>query len=124
MSGSVAVLAAAGGPGVVEIVVRYDQHPELFDDERVAEIGYREVEFAGYFGRSPAEIRSGLEAADLSSPAAHVNMNAVLVDWPNTLDVASTIGHRYLVVPSVPQEMRLTLDHWRATPCAISLRRV
>ena len=81
---------------------------------RVAEIGYREVEFVGYFGRSPAEIRSGLSAAGLSSPSAHVDMNAVIADWPNTLDVATAIGHRYLVVPSVPPEMRITLDHWRA----------
>ena len=81
---------------------------------RVAEIGYSEVEFAGYFDRSPAEIRSGLAAAGLSSPAAHVDMNAVIADWPNTLDVATAIGHTYLVVPSVPPEMRVTLDHWRA----------
>lgn len=81
---------------------------------RVAEIGYSEVEFAGYFGRSPAEIRSGLAAAGLSSPAAHVDINAVIADWPHTLDVANTIGHRYLVVPSVPPEMRVSLDHWRA----------
>ena len=32
---------------------------------RVAEIGYREVEFAGYFGRSPAEIRQSLDNAGL-----------------------------------------------------------
>lgn len=38
MSGPVAALAAAG-TGIAEIVVRYDQHPELFDDERVAELG-------------------------------------------------------------------------------------
>ncbi|MCH7689874.1 MAG: hypothetical protein IIA17_02360 [candidate division Zixibacteria bacterium] len=81
---------------------------------RVAEIGYSEVEFAGYFGRSPAEIRSGLAAAGLSSPAAHVDINAVIADWPHTLDIANTIGHRYLVVPSVPPEMRVSLDHWRA----------
>ena len=81
---------------------------------RVAEIGYSEVEFVGYFGRSPAEIRSGLATAGLSSPSAHVDMNAVIADWPNTLDVATTIGHTYLVVPSVPPEMRVTLDHWRA----------
>ncbi len=81
---------------------------------RVAEIGYSEVEFAGYFGRSPAEIRSGLAAAGLSSPAAHVDINAVIADWPNTLDLATTIGHQYLVVAFVPNEMRVTLDHWRA----------
>jgi sugar phosphate isomerase/epimerase len=81
---------------------------------RVAEIGYSEVEFAGYFGRSLAEIRRGVASAGLSAPAAHVDMNAVLMDWPNTLDVANTIGHQYLIVPSVPREMSVTLDHWRA----------
>ena len=39
MSGPVAAIAAAGGSGMIEIIVRYDQHPELFDDERVAELG-------------------------------------------------------------------------------------
>ena len=81
---------------------------------RVAEIGYSEVEFGGYFGRSPAEIRSGLAAAGLSSPAAHVDINAVITDWPNTLDLATSIGHQYLVLAFVPNEMRVTLDHWRA----------
>ncbi len=28
---------------------------------RVAELGYREMEFAGYFGRSPAEVRRILD---------------------------------------------------------------
>ena len=81
---------------------------------RVAAIGYREVEFAGYFGRSPAEIRQALGNAGLRSPAAHVDMNAMLMDWPSTLEAANTIGIQYLVVPSVPREMSLTLDHWRA----------
>ena len=39
MSGPVAALAAAGGPGMVEIVVRYAEQPALFDDEYVASLG-------------------------------------------------------------------------------------
>jgi len=39
MSGPVAALAAAGGPEMVELVVRYSEHPALFDDEFVAELG-------------------------------------------------------------------------------------
>ncbi len=39
MSGPVAAIAAAGGDDSVQIIVRYDQHPELFDDERVARLG-------------------------------------------------------------------------------------
>jgi serine protease AprX len=39
MSGPVAALVAAGASGEVDLIVRYDDHPELFDDERVAELG-------------------------------------------------------------------------------------
>ena len=39
MSGPVAALAAAGGPELVEIVVRYAEQPALFDDEYVASLG-------------------------------------------------------------------------------------
>ncbi len=39
MSGPVAALAEAGGPDLVDIVVRYDRHPELFDDERIEALG-------------------------------------------------------------------------------------
>ena len=41
--------------------------------QAVAGIGYREVEFAGYHGRSPAEVRSLLERYGLAAPSAHVN---------------------------------------------------
>ena len=39
MSGPVAALAANGGSGMVEIVVRYTEFPALFDDEFVATLG-------------------------------------------------------------------------------------
>ena len=39
MSAAVLALAAAGSPQPVELVVRYDEHPELFDDQRIAELG-------------------------------------------------------------------------------------
>ncbi|MEO0345148.1 MAG: S8 family peptidase [Pseudomonadota bacterium] len=39
MSGRLAALAATGGNAPVEVVVSYADHPELFDDARVAELG-------------------------------------------------------------------------------------
>lgn len=80
--------------------------------ERVAAIGYREVEFAGYFGRSPEEIRRALDAAGLTAPSAHVGVEA-LENWPATLDAAGVMGHDWLVVGSLPPEMREDLDGWR-----------
>lgn len=83
--------------------------------DRVAEIGYREVEFAGYFGHAPAEIRGFLEAAGLRAPAAHVGPELVEEAWPETLEAALEAGHEYVVVPSVPASMRGSLDAWRRT---------
>ncbi|MFW6193171.1 MAG: sugar phosphate isomerase/epimerase family protein [Gemmatimonadota bacterium] len=80
--------------------------------ERVAAIGYREVEFAGYFDRTPEEIRRAVDAAGLSAPSAHVGVET-LEDWPATLDAAVAVGHDWIVVASLPPEMTGTLDDWR-----------
>ena len=81
---------------------------------RVAEIGYREVEFAGYFGRTPSEIRAALNAEGLTAPSAHIGVNA-FDEWPATLGAAIDMGHRWLVVASLPEPLRATLDDWRRT---------
>ncbi len=65
---------------------------------RVAAIGYREVEFAGYYDRSAAEIRWVLDANGLTAPAAHIPIEVVRDSWKATLDDAQTAGHSYLVV--------------------------
>ena len=39
---------------------------------KVAEIGYREVEFAGYDGHTPREVRAMLDRHGLTGPSAHV----------------------------------------------------
>ena len=38
----------------------------------VAGAGYKEVEFAGYFGRDPAALRALLDRHGLTAPSAHV----------------------------------------------------
>lgn len=82
---------------------------------RVAEIGYEEVEFAGYFGHPPTAIRRFLDAAGLRAPAAHVGPDRLGEAWPETLEAAAVAGHDYLVVPGVPEPWRASLDAWRRT---------
>jgi sugar phosphate isomerase/epimerase len=79
---------------------------------RVAAIGYREVEFAGYFGKDPRDIRSLLDRHGLVAPAAHVQSIAP-AEWRASLDAANLIGHRYVVVAWLPAELRRTLDDFR-----------
>jgi sugar phosphate isomerase/epimerase len=80
---------------------------------RVAAIGYREVEFAGYMGRTPRQVREALDRYSLTAPATHLGIEAFERDWPATLEAAQAIGHRYLVVPWVAEQDRRTLDGWR-----------
>jgi sugar phosphate isomerase/epimerase len=88
---------------------------------RVAEIGYEEVEFAGYFGDSPSEIRRFLADAGLRAPSAHVAPDLVEEAWPATLEAAAAVGHDYVVVPSIPESMRTSLDDWRRTAERLTL---
>ena len=80
---------------------------------RIAEIGYREVEFAGYFGRAPAQIRSELAAHGLTAPSTHLPYELIASGWDRALDDAAAAGHQYVTVPWLPAEARRTLDGWR-----------
>jgi sugar phosphate isomerase/epimerase len=81
--------------------------------ERVAQVGYDEVEFAGYFGRSPEQIRSALDEVGLAAPSGHLALEELEDDWEASVDRAGTIGHEYLVVASIAPEHRTTLDDYR-----------
>ena len=79
----------------------------------VAAIGYSEVEFAGYFGHGAAQLREWLDAAGLSAPAAHVGMQDLAgAGLEAAVEAAHVIGHRWLVLPSMPNDMR-TNDGYR-----------
>lgn len=80
---------------------------------RVAAAGYKEVEFAGYFGRSPAEIRDLLARNSLTSPSTHVPIQMMRGDWQKTLDFARQLGHQWVVIPWLPEEERGNLDSWK-----------
>jgi sugar phosphate isomerase/epimerase len=69
---------------------------------RVSELGYREVEFAGYYGRTPQQVRTLLDRLGLRAPSAHVGANALREDLAGQIRMAKVIGHQYLTLPSFP----------------------
>jgi sugar phosphate isomerase/epimerase len=81
---------------------------------KVAAIGYKEVEFAGYFGRTPAEIRELLRKNRLSSPSTHIAIDTLEKDSQKAFAEAKAVGHEWVVVPFVPAERRKTADDWKA----------
>jgi sugar phosphate isomerase/epimerase len=80
---------------------------------KVASIGYKEVEFAGYFDHSPPEVRKTLDSVGLAAPAAHVNYETLGDRWAGVLEAAKAIGHTYIVIPSIPEAMRSQADAWK-----------
>ena len=81
--------------------------------QRLAQIGYKEVEFAGYFGRTPAQIRADLQRAGLTAISAHDGIDTVRNRWDQALDVASELGLKYITINWLPAETRRTLDDWK-----------
>jgi sugar phosphate isomerase/epimerase len=80
---------------------------------RIAEIGYKEVEFAGYFDHTPDQVRAILDRHGLSAPSTHVSFENDN-QWKAALDTAKAIGHEYIVMPWIPEERRKTLDDWKS----------
>jgi sugar phosphate isomerase/epimerase len=70
----------------------------------IAAIGYKDLELLGSmnnFGMPPARLRTVLDRNGLSAPSTHVSGNA-LNELDRQLDDARTLGHRYVVVASLP----------------------
>lgn len=80
---------------------------------KVAALGYKEVEFAGYFGHKPAEVKSLLKRLKLDAPAAHLPYAELRDDLRPSLDAAQAIGHKYLLLAWTPPEERRTLEQYR-----------
>src|SRR5207249_4151504 len=56
---------------------------------KIAAIGYKEVEFAGYPMSSVKALRALLDRLGLSAPSGHVDVRAMREDWTRTLEAAA-----------------------------------
>jgi len=80
---------------------------------RVAELGFREMEFAGYYNRPASEVKRVLERNGLTSPAAHIQLAAVRSNLEREIEFAAELGQTYIVIPSLPADERSLDDYKR-----------
>jgi sugar phosphate isomerase/epimerase len=80
---------------------------------KVASIGYKEVEFAGYFGRTPQQVRAVLDKNGLTAPGTHVQYDELDEKFPSVIEASKTIGIEYIVNPWIPEELRKSPDIWK-----------
>jgi sugar phosphate isomerase/epimerase len=87
---------------------------------RLAEIGFREVEFVEYPAGTPQAVRAMLDRHGLRAPSSQVALRALQADAERTLEQAGIVGQRYIVVASVAPSERRTLDDWKRTAAALN----
>jgi sugar phosphate isomerase/epimerase len=67
---------------------------------KVAGIGYKNLEFAGYYNRTPEQVRALLDKLGVVSKSAHVGAQLLRQDAALQIRTAKTIGQEYVTLPS------------------------
>jgi sugar phosphate isomerase/epimerase len=90
-------------------------------------LGYREVEAAGFFGRSPSEVKQAMDRAGLHCVSAHYPLKDLLPKVDEVIQFGKDLGLKYIVCASPwlkdPSRVKdpgsreareaMTLDDWR-----------
>jgi sugar phosphate isomerase/epimerase len=79
---------------------------------KVAQVGYKEVEFAGYFGRTGQQVRAVLDKNGLKAPSTHVQYDELDDKFPSVIETSKEIGLEYIICPWIPEELRKSPDIW------------
>jgi sugar phosphate isomerase/epimerase len=94
---------------------------------QLSAIGYREVEAAGFFGRTPIEVKHAMDAAGLRCVSAHYSLKDLLPKVDETIHYGRDLGLEFIVCASPwfkdPSRVKdpgsrgaretMTLDDWR-----------
>ena len=66
----------------------------------IAEMGYEGVEFAGYYGKDPKDIRTMLDDNGLRCSGTHTSIGELRGDkFEKTVEIHKTLDTRYIIVP-------------------------
>ena len=99
----------------VQLYTVRDQMKHNFDETiaKVAAIGYKEVEFAGYFKHTPQQVRATLDHSGLTAPSMHTDYPSLFEPFPQVVADSQVIGHQYIVCPWIDEKVRKTPDGWK-----------
>jgi sugar phosphate isomerase/epimerase len=108
---------AAAGIGKIGLQL-YTVRRELQKDfegtlAQVASIGYSEVEFAGYYDRTPQQVKEILARDNLSAPSSHMQLQPMRQNLDKIIEAAKIIGHDYLVLAYLMPDERKTIDDFK-----------
>jgi sugar phosphate isomerase/epimerase len=110
---------AAGEHKINKVAVQLYTVRDLMKDDfegtiaKVAQIGYKEVEFAGYFGRTAQQVKDILTKNGLTAPSTHVQYDELDDKFPSVIEFSKTVGMSYIICPWIPEDVRKSPDIWK-----------
>jgi len=86
--------------------------------QKVAAIGYKEVESFGYhdgkyFGMTAKEFATFLKGLGLTTPSGHYGLGNLTKGWETAIEDAKTVGQKYMVLAYLQENERKTLDDYK-----------
>jgi sugar phosphate isomerase/epimerase len=89
--------------------------------KKVATIGYRAVELAGYGNmRTPADAKKALDDAGLRVSGAHAGIDALESELNRVLDEAALFGTDNIICPFMPEARRENADAWKSVGASLT----
>lgn len=68
---------------------------------------------SGYFGHTVDEVKAILKDNGLSTPSAHTDLETLENHMDRLGEAAHKLGHKYVVLPAIPDNRRKTLDDYK-----------
>ncbi len=80
--------------------VKEDAERDFFETlEKVAEMGYDGVEFAGYYGVSATDLKAKLAELGLAVAGSHIPLDRLLGDIQEVIEYEKILGNRHIICP-------------------------
>lgn len=78
--------------------------------KKVAEIGYKDIEFAGFFGNSAEDIRATLDECGLVCNGTHTGIGELDNDFAAAVKFQHTIGSTNFIIPHADTSTKEAVD--------------
>ena len=80
--------------------------------KKMADIGYKYVEFAGFFEHSAEEVKAWLDEYGLKVSSTHTGLKELLDDFEGTVAYHKTIGNKNIIIPGHDLSSQAKIDEF------------
>jgi len=88
--------------------------------EKVVDIGYKELEFAGFYDHTPEQVRALIDRLEVTAPSTHIGYEQVRDNLDEAIQTSKTVGHKYITVPSLPRNIISSLEGYKTVASVLN----